>query len=331
MVVSSLVRKFSQIQQALGAPVAADFVVGVQAATSTDLLYTINQLATALSTTSLLRITLTASQTFNITTSGNDSTGDGSVAKPWRTLQHAVDYCSSTIDLGGGSVVVTLQLGAGSFAGAGLKQVPGNGYIRINGSGVGSTTLTAGPNDGLWNNGQCLSLIGSTTTSYYFDNLTLDNSAGTQPCVECAVGTLIIGNPAGFVPGTVNFKGNTSAWVIEAFNAPCNFADTPAGASTIGVSIPGGHCPGFFKVSDAGFVSAQSAYTISGTPAWDQSFALAYNGGQIIANNNSSFTGSATGLRFNVMSNGIIGGTNGAINLFPGNTAGVASSGGQYT
>jgi hypothetical protein len=68
--------------------------------------------------------------------------------------------------------------------------------------------------------------------------------------------------------------------------------------------------------------------TLTGTPAFT-AFAYAINLGNLIANGNT-FSGSATGQRYNVSINSVIFTNGGGANYFPGNSSGAAATGGLY-
>ncbi|MHC5543871.1 hypothetical protein ACYOEI_37055, partial [Singulisphaera rosea] len=76
-------------------------------------------------------------------------------------------------------------------------------------------------------------------------------------------------------------------------------------------------------------INASITVTLTGTPAFAGSFALANNLSQITVPT-ITFSGSATGQRYFASSNSLIQ-TNGAgANYFPGSTSGATASGGQY-
>ncbi len=59
------------------------------------------------------RMMLTQNTTFNVTKAGNDHSGTGTVAKPWLTIQHAVNVVTTLIDPG--DFRVTIQIGDGTY------------------------------------------------------------------------------------------------------------------------------------------------------------------------------------------------------------------------
>ncbi len=91
----------------------------------------------------------TSPTTIYVRSTGNDSTGDGTLAAPFLTIQKAVDVLA-TYDQNGYEIVI--DVGAGTFAGAGLTgpmrggagggdrgDLPG--FVRIRGAGQASTTI----------------------------------------------------------------------------------------------------------------------------------------------------------------------------------------------
>lgn len=70
--------------------------------------------------------------------------------------------------------------------------------------------------------------------------------------------------------------------------------------------------------------------TVSGTPAFSGSFAVAQSLGQMIVNS-ITFSGSATGTRYSSITNAAIATGSGGANYLPGNVAGSTATGGLYS
>ncbi len=70
--------------------------------------------------------------------------------------------------------------------------------------------------------------------------------------------------------------------------------------------------------------------TLAGTPAFSLAYAFASDT-SLISVSSVTFSGSATGTRYNVSANGVIDTAGGGATYLPGNSAGVAATGGQYT
>jgi hypothetical protein len=68
---------------------------------------------------------------------------------------------------------------------------------------------------------------------------------------------------------------------------------------------------------------------LSGTRNWSVEGLTAITGA-VIQFNTTSVTGSATGKRYSVTSNGVILGTSANVNFWPGNVAGTTGTGGVY-
>lgn len=79
------------------------------------------------------------------------------------------------------------------------------------------------------------------------------------------------------------------------------------------------------------FTSAYGATTttISGTPAFATAFALASRLGQIL-NFGTTYSGSATGVRYSSTLNALVDSSGGGASYFPGNSAGSTATGGLY-
>ncbi len=76
-------------------------------------------------------------------------------------------------------------------------------------------------------------------------------------------------------------------------------------------------------------VNASLTISLSGTPAFSTAFIMATK----CATTNTagiSWSGTATGVRYNVQSNAVVDTGGGGANYFPGNAAGSTATGGQY-
>ena len=79
-----------------------------------------------------------------------------------------------------------------------------------------------------------------------------------------------------------------------------------------------------------GLSASSVTITLVGTPTFTQ-FALAESCGSIYLPTPAvSFSGSATGGRYQAILNGVINTNGGGANFFPGNTSGSTATGGQY-
>jgi hypothetical protein len=82
------------------------------------------------------RVTATAGETYYVAKGGSDSTGEGTQARPWRTIQFAVDLITETIDANGHTV--TIQVGPSNVPG--ISTAPWEGFeVRQPLQGAGRT------------------------------------------------------------------------------------------------------------------------------------------------------------------------------------------------
>lgn len=271
---------------------------------------------------------LTSNTNYYVRSDGSDSnTGTANTAGgAWLTIQHAMDYLSSNID--GGGFGITVNIGSGTFAGVGMKDVPGALYVFLLGAGAGSTTIQDGPNDGTFNTKQCISLIVPITYKVFFDGVTLARSTGGTNQT-----TLLI-NVAASVKGT-HPDGTATGWAITGFDtnnigiggeAPGAFFDDSGATITLSGS--------FFSVYQADALSViwlftSTAYTLSGTPSWNYAFARAVDGG-LIETFGETFSGASTGSRYKSESGGIINTFGSGATYFPGNAGGSTDGVGVY-
>ena len=68
--------------------------------------------------------------------------------------------------------------------------------------------------------------------------------------------------------------------------------------------------------------------TLTGTPAFSTAFAVASSLGAMLIQ--STFSGSATGVRYVISSNSVVNTGGGGASFLPGNSAGSTATGGQY-
>jgi hypothetical protein len=138
-------RKFSGITPGTAAP--SDQLIGLKGGT-TDELFTISQVLGS----AALRTVLTSNANYYVSSTGSDS-NPGTIGSPWATLQHAMFFIAANIDFAG--FQLTVNIGAGTFAGMGFATCVGGGLLMFKGAGPALTTITAGPNDGTFNFGEC--------------------------------------------------------------------------------------------------------------------------------------------------------------------------------
>lgn len=259
-------------------------------------------------TGSSTRFALSANTTFFVATTGNDS-NPGTVGSPWLTIQHAINFLQSSVDLNGFNV--TISVGTGTYTGA----------IAVTGPFFGGSQVT---------------LQGDTTTPSNVIISTTSNS-----CISLVQGAIL--NIAGF-----KLQTTTSG---DCLRAGYNSVATLSGKMEFAA------CAGFhMHTFNNGVISANQNYTISGsalghvkseatstiendasttttltgTPAFSVAFAVATANASVLFQSNT-FSGSATGSRYNASLNGVVSTNTGNTSFLPGNAAGTTATGGQYS
>jgi hypothetical protein len=260
---------------------------------------------TTVLTNSNYRTKLTTATTYYVATTGSDTTGTGTVGNPWATIQHAYNYVVANDDLGGQTV--SIQLAAGTYT-----------------SGLSVTQP--------WTGGGSITVTGATSTA---SSYIVQSSGGTCFYITTTLpGILIIQN---LTINTANygiFNSGTGqvSFTNIVFGAVTYYhiCTQSPGAIVWGNSatytISGGAWDHIFN--SGGLVNTAGAtVTLTGTPAFSQSY-ITILGPYYAAMQSSTYSGSATGQRYNIILNGAAY-TNGA--TLPGSINGTVATGGQYS
>ena len=252
---------------------------------------------------------LTAARTYYVRTDGNDANNGlaNTSGGAFLTIQKALNVILGTLDLGGNNV--TIQVAAGTYAGAVTFASPQVGAGNITLSGDTTTPSNVFINNTITVDGaacrlfiQGVSISANTYAYLYAKNGGYVRTTGKNQFGRVGVsegGHRVLAEGCG---------------VIEAVS-PEIVAGTVAGWHYLALSN--------------GYIYCQGAtWTASGT-AVQGGFAQASAGGVIYAYANSA-TGTFNGSRYSATINGVIQSNGGGANNFPGSTAGGTSSGGQY-
>jgi hypothetical protein len=303
-------------------------VLGTDIVDNGDLAAFIAQLEAAFKTyvDSIVRPQLRANLDVHIeASSGNDSTADGTAARPFRTLQAGRNF-ASTFDYAGAWVPIFHCNGAfnlplvcyGPMTGCnkGPEQwvfTPGSSIVVVNKSCI---TATQAATIDIYTSGQGLLLS------------TSGNAPGEGSCIS-ALGqsTIGVGDPYSSGQGAVNFGpcyGNhincqsgssILLWNDYTISGSC-------GISHYGVQIGG-------SVINNNMLVTQTI-TILNNPHWGAAFAAVTCPGTIIMRY-AVYNGPSTGMRYFANNNGSIQTQGGGASYFPGDVAGIANLGGQYS
>lgn len=260
---------------------------------------------------------LRANRTYYVRTDGNDNnTGLANTSGgAFLTIGKAV---SVAVSLDPSTFAITIQLGDGTYSlggsGLTLPSILNGASITIQGntSNAASVTITSTDAGGTI---KAFSAVGGwflrwftlTNTNNGHGIYNSRSNIGFERLVFGSVGT-------GF--HIINADGGSTG---NAFNATYYAYTISGGAS--------GHIYNTGSGSIA--TCAVSTITISGTPAFANAFCTTEN--NAYSNFFSpTFSGSATGKRYDVKANGVINTNGGGATFLPGNVSGTTATGGQY-
>ncbi len=256
-----------------------------------------------------------------VSTTGSDTVNSGlSASSPFLTVQKAWNYIINSLDMNGFSVIVNVANGTYSSGLVAIGTPVGIGYGNTI-SFVGNTTTPA----------NCV-ITTSNRHCFYAANGAALYISGFQ---MTATGTSSVdGNPAGAI-----FSNTGGSIVLNGNNTFASVAGSHIDASFGVVSITSsytisGSAVSHYAVAAGGFLNTGSGpyvVTLTGTPAFSAAFVSASGCSNLgIASANLTFSGSATGQRYNVSTNAVVATASSGSTFFPGGTAGATATGGQY-
>lgn len=313
--------KLSQIASSSNTPRDGDTILGVTAS-SQDVRFSVPQSH---------RIRLIANTTYYVSTTGNDSNDGTTTAAAWLTLQHAVSYIGQNIDCNGW--IVILQLAHGTYPGPWQSFYPINGVFQINGdiNSPGSVVITdapAGVAVGLFT---CWE-VDNFGALLWFSNLTFSPQTSITTATEVdAVSTAVYYTNCNFIgntntnDGIIVFNSNVAVF----FGADPNFF-LPDGTIVNNPGFAGANISGTwrnFLAAEADLVEFIIANNIvlQSTPVWTNFAFLSGCNNACFATPAvwaTTFTGSATGSRFELLGECSITTGGQGLSFFPGNSAG---------
>ena len=298
-------------QSSIIASMIGQFIANQSGANATDDGTTATLLANFIaSIQATTRRRFTANTNFYVNPStGNDTNLGLTTAAPFRTIQGAITAISSLWDFAG--FAATINLADGTYTATSGQS------IAVFGPGTPPMTLVgniANPGNVVISalNGAALLVADATLT--IGGGYTLQ-ATGTGTGGSAGIGLVCVNTGSVNLTGTVRFGA-------------CGFSHVRAAAhSTILLSSPysiAGAAPCHTYLDTMGVIASSAAVTVTGTPNFSNAFALVSQN-SCLTNNGGSFTGSATGQRYNVTSGSIITGT-GSTSFFPGSVAGTVDS-----
>lgn len=246
------------------------------------------------------REVLTANRTYYVATTGSDSNNGLTVGTPFLTIDRAITVAAA-LDL---SVYdVTISVGAGTFGRFTLKSTLGAGLVTIN--GAGATTI-------IDTTSQANILATDILGRWRVTGVKFTNSGS-------AFATIFVRNAA-LILGAVDF-GTCVADHIYA--APNSYVLQDA-SYTIS-----GSAPRHLRVEAAVLRGEGLTVTLTGTPAFSTAFLVGETGGMALVGANT-YSGAATGKRYDLTGNSVGRTYGGGASYLPGNVAGTTATGGQY-
>ena len=247
-----------------------------------------------------------------VLTNGSDSNfgTNNTAGGAFKTIKRAINAVTTGNWYSNGSAAITIQLGDGIYnENVSLKPIVGSALVIINGnSGTPANVLLApSSGDGITANG--------AISGWQIQNFKIWATNGSSVVASLGA-SVIIGTGMNFGPaasGNYHMLANNNSAIIVSGS----------------YSITGG--AGNHYYATRGSVindSVNPTVTLTGTPAFT-AFTAADDAG-VVAMFNVTFSGSATGKRFDGNLNGVIHTLGAGINYFPGNAAGTTNNGAQY-
>ena len=259
----------------------------------------------------IVRERLSANRTYYVRTDGsNSNTGlTDSSGGAFLTIQKAVDVIS-TLDIVTYTVTIKISQ-TGTYTGEVTVTGPwlGSGTVLLQGdTTTPANTLISNSGGILVKNSGRLSVQGFKITT------------SSQSCLTATSGAVIT------LVSTMDFGSSAYAHLDARANGVIN-CDFGGGNRT----ISGGAYMHMYADVSAAIDVRYSDITLTGTPAFSAAFAYAQGSAAIIADGWTIVSGTATGARYAVYSNGSIATGGGGASYFPGNAAGTTTPDGEYS
>lgn len=257
---------------------------------------------------------LFAARTYHVNASGGSDANDGLTnGTAFATIQKAIDVVAA-IDTSIYSV--TIQLADGTYAeNLFLRPLTGAGIATIKGNEASPPNVLLAPASDTGPSGFSSAIHTENSAQWVLDSFKIERASGTnQEAIRADNAVLRFGNldfGAGFSLCHLNSLLGAKIWGHASF--------------TISGNVPRfAFCRQGSQYLQTGGVVA----TLTGTPAFSTAFVDVAEASVVFVS--GSYSGSATGKRYNGISNGVIRSANGAADFFPGDVAGTTASGGVY-
>lgn len=260
-----------------------------------------------------------------VSTTGDDSTANGSLTKPFRTINAALQYVANSFFLGLYNVNVNLSPGTFDELVSLPQYNTTGGQISIIGAGKESTTINGGSTV---NSGKTITL--DFSSSYVINGVTI--IAPTGNTLEGSERAAIYQRS-----GSLVVLASNLICPVGAKNARCIRVDAPGSCilglpsnlDIIGLSNLDTTGLSFLHGQSGGRVFQYAPLTMNGY-AVNASARMFSNSSFARAGAGETITGTVTGTRYVATLNGVFSTNGGGANYFPGTVAGTTSYGGQY-
>lgn len=262
------------------------------------------------------RTKLDADRTYYVRTDGSDSNSGltDSAGGAFLTLQKAWDTIQQTLDIAG--YTVTVQIGDGTYTNS--LSCFGNVVGQDSSStGVIFQGNSATPGNVILSTTSATAITVSSGARVAFKNFEVRTTTS---------GSCIAGNASGVVvlAGGMRFGACASRHIDMRNISSCIVSGN--------YSIVGGAQRHLFATLNSTIdMTTTITVTLTGTPAFSLEFACSMDGGVIyISQFRVTYSGAATGKRYDVTENGVIDVDGGGATYLPGDVAGASATGGQY-
>jgi hypothetical protein len=253
---------------------------------------------------------------FHVEVGGSDTTGNGTAAAPWATVNHAYYWLQQHVDCAGG--VPTIQCGDGAHAAINIANgITGAQVVYILGN-LGTPAACHIDVTGA----VAITVWGFTQVRIAGFKVTATGSS--SPFLNFGMGILVGGNS--FVTyDHMDFGYCESAHLVAS---GAFLILNVSGPNSVPYTISGGS-KNHMLVNGSGMVTDSGGLvTLIGTPNFSDCYALASHGE--IGSTGVTYFGTATGTRYRSEYNGMIWTNIGGASHFPGSLAGSAVTGGVY-
>ena len=300
-------------QSSIISTVIAQYIADISGANSVDDGTTATLLANfKLALITQFRLKLTAPTTFYVATTGSDSTGTGTSLLPWLTIQHALNYLQTSIDLNGFQATISVANGTYTLGGA-ITTMPPGATAGVPIQIIGNVTT---PTSCIINvtSGNCFYFANAVSALVDGFSLAATGSAPTGNAIvataaaQVQVGTHII----------FGLCSTAHLWCTESASLFLTGGYTISNTASYHV-----------LASLAGYVQMTGAtITLSGTPAFSSAFFNVQTAATLQGTGVTYAGTGATGTKYLVSYNGILL-TGGALSSIPGTVTTAPTAGGQ--